>query len=364
MKLRRIRAVSTLLLLVAAACATLEAQTAPTAYTVTVTNSMMGPSTTMVVYRNGSKAVIDNFNGAQAGSPSSPHTRSFYDLDKHTTVSWNVPDNSGGCGTGNFSGDWGDPYSTSAEVTGQGAKATGKETIQGFAATVYEADMGASGKVKGWIDGKTGLLLKATLAAPNGEPKTVIEVKSVSLAPPPAAIFAMPASCAAAAAAPPPPTEAEKMAALTGGNARDYVKAINGPSSQSSCSVVFRIVKAGTLDPVTTAFQVALDMSANSHHMPAYTFGVSNNGHSTFSGGELHEVTAQIHNGTLSIDDPPAEFQFELALYDGSEAGGLIYRQCFGPQTTLLLVLNNPANTGDGAEFLWAKSGRYATPLK
>lgn len=340
----------------------LPAQTAPTEYTVTYTNSLTGPSFTTTVYRDGSRAIMDNYEGAEA-NPSAPHSRQLMNFDKGTSLSWNLPDSSGGCGTGKFSGDWGDPFAN-GDFTGNGAKIVGKETIQGFQTNIYQADLGASGIVKSWIDSKTGLVVKATLAAPSAAAKTIVEVKSYKPGPPPASLFVLSAGCAAAAAAPPPPTDAEKLAALTGGNAQDYVKAIIGPGSANSCTVNFRVVKAGTMEPVPSGFQVALDFSANSHHMPAYTFGVSNNGHSTFAGGELHEVTSQIHNGVLRIDNPPAEFELELAFTDGSEASGLIYRQCSSPQTTLLLVLKNPTNTAEGADFLWAKGGKYAAAAK
>jgi hypothetical protein len=39
----------------------------------------------------------------------------------------------------------------------------------------------------------------------------------------------------------------------------------------------------------------------------------------------------------------------------------LIYRQCFAPQTVLLLAVNDIANPGGGVEWLWVKSGKYAT---
>src|SRR5215469_106227 len=77
----------------------------PTQYTVTVVNSLMGPPVTMTIYRDGSKAVMDHYEGAQV-IQSALRSRQVIDLGKGTTISWNLPDSSGGCGTGKFSGDW------------------------------------------------------------------------------------------------------------------------------------------------------------------------------------------------------------------------------------------------------------------
>jgi hypothetical protein len=338
----------------------MRAQTPPTVYTITVVNSMFGPPITMTTYRNGSKAIMDHFDPSQASGALKPQSRQLIDLDKHTTVSWSLIDSSGGCGTGSFSGDWGDPFSGASDLTGQGAKVIGKETVLGYAATVYEANLGTNGTVKAWIDLKTGLVLKGQLTPPGGAPQTIVEVKSVSFTAPPASIFAVPAICAAAAAAPPPPTEAQQIAALTGDDAQNYVKAIYGPGSKNSCTVLYRVVGSGSMAPVT-AFQVAIDLTANQNHMPSYTIGLSDDLHSTFQGGGLHEVTSQLRNGVLHIDNAPEQFELETTFLHGSGASGLIYRQCFGPQTVLLYVMKNPDKGSDGGEWLWVKSGKYAT---
>ena len=99
------------------------AQTAPepAAYTVTVVNAMFGSPQTMKVYRLGSKALVDLIGTDKAADPKAQHTRSLYDLEKHRNLSWFWPDSSAGCGSGTFSGDWGDPFTGADEITGQGA---------------------------------------------------------------------------------------------------------------------------------------------------------------------------------------------------------------------------------------------------
>jgi hypothetical protein len=96
---------------------------------------------------------------------------------------------------------------------------------------------------------------------------------------------------------------------------------------------------------------------------PAYSFGVGNDGTSTFSGGGLHEITSQIHNDMLRLDNPPAYFNLGMnVVQPGHGAGvGLIYRQCFAPVTMLYYVLKDPNDPGQGGDFLYAKSGKYAS---
>jgi hypothetical protein len=47
-----------------------------------------------------------------------------------------------------------------------------------------------------------------------------------------------------------------------------------------------------------------------------------------------------------------------LSCRKGGSSDALIYRQCFGPQTTLVLVVKNPNQLSDGADWLWRKSGK------
>jgi hypothetical protein len=341
-----------------------QAQTvpAPTAYTVTVTNSIFGSPQVMKIHRLGSKALIDMVSLEKAADPQASHTRSLYDLDKHRNLSWSWPDSSAGCSTGTFSGDWGDPFAGDADVTGQGATQVGSDTIHGFPAKILESST-PTVKIKAWIDTKYGMILKAQMSQAGSELKTVIEVTDVNLTPPPPSLFAIPASCAATAAAPPPPTEAEQIAALTGGNPRDFVKAIYGPGSKTSCNVLFRVVKAGTMEPIASGIQVAADLKVTSEPTPSYVFGVGEAGHATFSGGAIHEILSQTHNGVFRIDHAPAQFELVTDFGTAGSSDSNVYLQCFAPQTVLLLVVKNPAKLSDGAELLWVKSGQYATAL-
>jgi hypothetical protein len=344
----------------------LRAQTAPapTVYSLTETNAMFGPVFTVNIYRNGSQALLDSQSPASTTMPKAIHTRALYDLNTHQSLSWDLIDSSIPCGKSNFSGSWGDPFADSDslldDLNKENPKQVGTATVLGFSAKILEAT-GPDGTVRAWVDVKTGLVLKALSIPPSGAPQTIIEVTKVSFAPPPASIFAIPANCAAAAAGPRVPSEADRIAELTGGNPQDFVKAIYGPGSQNSCSMLFRVVKAGSMEPIASGYQVGVDLIVATEPTPSYKIGIGTNGHSTFSGGGLHEVTSQIRNGVLRLDNIPAQFEMDVEFGTAGSSSANIYRQCFAQQTVLLFVVKNPANIGEGGEFLWVKSGKYAT---
>jgi hypothetical protein len=336
---------------------------APEAYSVTQINSMFGPAVTMEIYRDGSKVLIDQSHAALPGGTAS-HLRTLYDLETHRNFTWDLLNSAVPCGGGTFSGDWGDPFAMSAEMTAdlakQHATAAGSATLNGIPVKVFSADS-PQGQVKAWVDEKYGLLVRLMMAPKAGAPQTMIETRQLTVGKPAAALFKLPPACAEAAKAPRVPTEAEQIAADTGGNAQDYANASMPPPSKNSCSMLFKVVHAGSLalmEPTSGKFQVAIDTTVDLDHPAHYVMGLSNAGQSTFSGGGLHEVTGQMRNGVLRIENVPPQFDMELTFGKGGAASALIYRQCYAPQTTLLLVVKNPDKLSDGARWLWVKSGK------
>jgi hypothetical protein len=328
---------------------------APDTYSVTEVNSMFGPGSTLEISRDGNWAVVDR-SYPREGSPNGSHTREIYNLQAGTTYSLDLNQTAAQCGAGHFSGDWGDPFAMTAEVAKLNPKDAGTDTVNGIPAKVLQAVIpGQSAPAKVWVEGKYGLVLKLEM-----DGKTVVEVKKVSFAKPPASVLALPAACRGVSA---PPTEAEKIAAATGGNAADFADATMAPASPSrnSCTVLLRVVRAGTMAPVSSGFQVALDKTVDLDHPAGYQMGVGSGGHMTFSGGGLKEVTSQLQNGVLRIDDAPHHFDLEMAFGNGGSSSALIYRQCFGLETALLYVVQNPDKLSDGTNYwLWVKSGKYA----
>ena len=326
---------------------------APDAYTVTENNMMSGPGSTTTVYRDGSKALMEITN-AQGG-----HTRTLYDLQAGTSMSWSAENATAGCSTGTFSGDWGDPFASSADMTKDLAKPevkmTGTETINGFATKVYEiTGPTAAQSAKAWVDNKYGLVIKANVGAMG----TMVEVKTLSVGKPAASVFVLPPACAKAAAAGPPMTPAQQMIADTGiKNAADYADAGMAPASPStnSCTVNFKVVRAGTMEPITNIVGMGLDLDQNSNG--SYTVGAGANG-SHYSGGTIKDVTSQYRNGILRIDNAPSHFRLDVEFKNG-DVSALIYRQCFQPQTVLMVIVKDPDHlAGQPARWLWSKTGK------
>ncbi len=347
-----------------AAAQLIPAQSAPpTAYTITQSGGSPGATTT--ISRNGSKALMEMDQPAQGGTPAS-RTLTLIDIAAGTNYAWDPDAHPIQCNVGTFSGDWGDPFASTAELSSDIAKGdikpAGAEIINGIATQVFTGTtQGAN--LKAWIDMKDSLVIRAELSAAGAAPMTMINITKVSFAAPPASLFVLPAACAGVK---PPPTAAELIADETGDDAANYVNGIYGPGSTNSCSIIVRVVAAKTMAPINRAYQAAIDTTydQNNPTPPHYVFGVGTDGTSTYSGGGLHEITNQIHNGMLRIDNPPAYFMFGVNIPTPNHGAdvGLIYRQCFAPVTMLYYVVKDPGNPAEGGDWLYAKSGKFASP--
>lgn len=312
-----------LLLGLAAAIACAQYAAPPASYTVVQQNSLFGPATTTSVYRDGSKAAFDI---VQPGT----HVRTVYDLQAHTNISWDAGQAGAECGAGTFKGDWGDPFIGAATMMADIDKLhptpAGTETVNGVAAKVSEFVMeGSTGRSKVWIDTKYGMIMRILVAQPGGAPKVAWETR-MSFAAPPAAMF-VPA-CKPPA---PMPTDEEKIAAITGGAGSDYAYANKGEPSMGGCMVLFHVVRAGSMTPIASGFQVFVD----------------------------DKPVTVLPNGLVRLLGMPKQFKIDVRVPSGG-AMGPIFRQCNKPQTTLLLVVKDLDKLGEGADWLWVKSGKLA----
>lgn len=350
-----------------AACGVgLRAQNAgePTAYTVTTNNWMKGPLAVTKTYRLGSKALVEQ-NSTPAEVAGASHTvqlRTIYDLEKKESYSWDPLNNSATCVMGSYDKGWGDPFAGAGDLIKKGAKQIGTETMDGFATRILELTEPAK-KTKAWVDTRTGMVVKLEVTAEGSTARTLLEVTSVSLTPPPESLFDLPVICggsgetsAAAAAA---PESADELDALTGGNAKDFVRGVMGPGSEKSCTMLFRVVHAGTMAPLEGKFQVAVDLKSATEPTPHYDIGVNDQGRATFAGGALHEVAPGAH-GVYRVENVPEKFVMDVEFGEPGAASANIYRQCSGPQTVLLYVVKNPDNIASGGDWLWVKAGKLA----
>jgi hypothetical protein len=334
---------------------------APETYHVTQLSSFVGPTTTQQIWRDGSKAVVENNSPSAEPGGKVSRVRTVYDLTAHTSVSWDPGDPAAQCGTGKYGGDWGDPFASSAQMSGEllSKKTTpaGMETVNGVSAKVVDADLGADGKARVWLEPKYGLIMKAELTAPNAAPRVILESKSVSFAKPPPAVFALPAGCSTTVAAVPSAVD-EQIAADTGEPASNFSNATTGPATSQSCTVLFRMVQNGSMTTIPGGYQIGIDQQVDDQHPATYQFGPDASGHMLVSGGHLTEVTKQVKNGVLRIDNAAEEIHVEIRVPNG---GGMatLYRQCAGPQTTLLFVVTSLDNMSP-SDWLWVKSGKQA----
>jgi hypothetical protein len=330
----------------------LEAQsTPPTAYSVTVTNSMFGTPVTMQIYRDGNKAVVDNQSG-------DTHIRTLYDLAAQTSLFWDAKDPANACTVGKLAGDWGDPF-TAPDIEGMlkhPSKPPAKQMYNGFTTDVTEAvDPAQKVAVKVWREVKTGLYLRIDMTMPGADkPTTVVESRNYTPTKPPASVFETPPSCKEPGTIAPElyRPQLEKFAQKVGGAANDYIPANIPPGSKNACTMLLRILDS-KMQPVPNT-QVAIDLSYDIDKPPHYTVG------STFSGGHLKEVTDQLHNGVLRVENVPAVFDVELMFSSGHQGGSsaVAFRHCSGPQTVLLFVKSGETGTPDS--WMWVKSGKYA----
>jgi len=334
----------------------------PDAYTVTENNVAAGPAMVTRTYRLGSKAVVDlRGNPAEARGSETVHLRTFYDLETKESLTWDLKDLTAPCIRSSFKDDWGDPFTGAADLVKQGAKPVGTESIRGFTTTVLQTPVGPSGSIKAWVDPTTGLVVKEAKVPLANPPQTTLEVTDLNLAPPPDSVFGVPAPCGTGTAVVQSAPQISEIASLTGGNEKDYVNATEGPASKNSCTVVFKIVRAGTMAAITNGFQVAVDLKVATEPTPSYSIGVGPDGRATFAGGALHEITSQSGGGVFRMENAPEQFEMDIEFGIPGAVSASIYRQCVAPQTVLLYVVKNPANVADGGAWLWVKSGKLAT---
>lgn len=308
-------------------------------------------------YRRGNK-VIDELSGTTQGHAF--HNRALFDLETHQILSWSLEDSSISteCFKVGFDIWESSPFDNAYELAEVNAKQVGTETLGGFVAKILEYPLsGGEGRV--WIDTKSNLLLRVQKIAADGVSRTTLEVTDVSYHRPPAALFIPPAKCATAVNGPRALTPNERIAEETGSDPRDFQRTLGGRLSTSDpglagpCTVLFRVVHAGSMEPISSGFQVKLDPTATSEHIPSYSGG---------HGGGLHAISSS-GNGIFTIDNAPTEFVLYLTFENEVfPVTGFVPRRCFAPQTVLLYVVTNPAKMSDNPDWLWVKSGKYARP--
>ena len=341
------------------------AQAPPTTYT--VVQAIPGATAgTMTVYRSGAKAVIEYNHAAQADGTPASRSLTLYDLAAGASYTWDPAAKPIACSAGTFTGDWGDPYAMTAQLSAGIAKGdlkpAGAATLHGIPTKVY-AGTAQGMNIKAWLDEKDGLVLRAEFGRSRQPHADAWSTCKKSPSPRPLHRSSpCPQPAPASSRRPPPPISSPTKPATPATTSSTPCMA---PAQRTPAIWCSESSRPRPWLPITGRWQAAIDTTYNmdSPNPPSYEFGSATDGTSTFAGGGLHEITSQIHNDMLRIDNPPAYFNLATNfIQPGRGAGiGLIYRQCFAPITMLYLRPQRPQRSRPGGDFLYAKSGKYAT---
>lgn len=315
----------------------------PTTYTVTETIGMLGEPFSVQIARHGNLGYMKH---VKPGT-SIVSSLTIIQIDKGLEYTWDPAAKPLECSKSNFSGSWGDPFedgvSMLADLNKMNPKPAGTEQFLGQTANILVADGPPTmGKVKVWVDAKTGAPLKITTTLPGAAPKVFSEFTALSYAAPADALFKIPPTCTAPAVDNVALADDAQIAKLTNDDPHNYVRAIMSPESKDTCNVTYKVVQAGTMKPIAPTFTVQVDI-----------------------GGTMHKLVSATHDGVYRIPNIPSNFNLETSFGDSSgDSFALIHRTCFGPETVLLYVIKNPAKATDGGDYYWVKSGKYAAPKK
>jgi hypothetical protein len=359
---------------------------APQAYSLTQTTYMTevsmfsGQVSNLKVYRHGSKEVVELTIAPWPAEPKGIHQRYLFDFQAHKAYIQDFTHNA--CSWKNYISARApvtyDPITgmgeaERAQMAAAKQHALGTETINGIPARIMEFES-KDGKFRYWFAQKGDFPVKLAIQGQNGKFGTMMEVKQVDFSPPAAALFVPPANCStqsagdwsdtkmnahaeaninvqgsASANAATGETHAHVTATMrqgssssrsqatapgTDSSAEDFLDStdiFHMPPATKTCTVLFRAVRGGTMQPITSGLDISLDG---------------------------RDVTGQYRRGILRLSNPPKRFSMQVQEKNGPGRAAQLSRACFRPETVLLLVIG-PGEMED--HWYWVKSGKYAT---
>jgi hypothetical protein len=217
-----------------------QAQT-PQTYSLTEDPAIAIVAPTVVkLSRDGPKEVVDQVIPASPGRPKEFRNHIVYDFQAHKIYTKVLSDASVPCSVMDYTSPGAPPefdvISGAAdlmqEFTDSGKlqpKQTGSETVNGIAANVFEiaAPQANEGKMRIWLAATGNYPLKMVGIAPDGTQQTMIEVKQLSFAKPPASAFAPPSGC----------QQIQGQASASGGHAEVSVGGGGSSASNTTANV-------------------------------------------------------------------------------------------------------------------------------
>ena len=334
----------------------------PSAYTVSVRH-LSGNGAVVTAYRLGPQVLVDYTGDPSSLNPES-HRRMLLNLETKLRLSWDRADASVPCERSNFTtedrhrDDIQDPFVGGAALASKNSKQVGTETIHGIVTRILETSDSPNFGMRMWVDPRTGLVLRASFVSTAlGAVRPWFEVTQVSFEPPPASLFAVPPQCNPFPVLPQTAVAPEGGTAPSGPMGEYAWDAVVGPASKEPCTMLFRVVASGGLKPLTSGFEVAVDLAAATEPSPRYSVRLDEQGHASFSGGELHEISPEGSTGLYRIDNVPDEFVLDVEFGWNGSAAAKIYRHCFAPRT-LLEYVAVPEAIHMGGAWEWVKPGR------
>jgi hypothetical protein len=215
----------------------------PTQYTLLDVTSLTdaslftGQPSTLKIYRNGSKERVELEIAPWAANRNGLRMRFLFDFIAHKayTTAWNG--NVSSCSwikyvSADAPGAYDPITATASMMTGlfkQGTwKDLGPQALNGIPAEVEETLIEGVLPAKVWIAKKGGFIVKYSAPMPGGKGTGGFEVKQLSLAPPPASVFAPPAGCSE--------TQGEWSDTGLNASASETVAAATPPSQPSSAA--------------------------------------------------------------------------------------------------------------------------------
>jgi hypothetical protein len=299
--------------------------------------------------------LVDQSSSASADQPNGFHARTLYDFQAHRIYTQVLSDAAVPCSVMHYASLEAplefDLVSGAAEFmqqltakAGKHPKHVGDGAVNGIAAKIFEvpAALPDKGKSRVWLSTQGHYPLKWVYVAPDGRQQTLVEVKQLNFAHPPASDFATPEACVPLLGDAGAGGAYEQISSVTrvvpggggappGNSSSKYIDAVYPPETPpaDSCQLSFKVVRAGTMEPLKSGFKLGILTSAD------------------FSGGRyMVDVTDQLHDGTFHIEKPPKHFYLDVKIGD-SDATALIYTRCLAPQMELLLVLKAGSNEPD-----------------
>jgi hypothetical protein len=160
----------------------------------------MGPTIVRIV-RDGPKEAVDQILPVGPGRTKEFHNHILYDFQAHKIYTKLMSDPSVPCSVMDYTSPAAPPEfdvitgsADSMKELLQHARQVGTETVNGIPAKVMEATF-EQGKETVWIAQNGAFPVKVVMRGPDGKSNTLIELKQLSFAKPPASALAPPAGC-------------------------------------------------------------------------------------------------------------------------------------------------------------------------